>query len=149
MTGQAPTNPNTQSPLTILLIDDDPDYRNMVRDALSIGQIPCRLIEADSGDRALQLLLGDGARGGEILPDVIYLDIGMPGMSGHDVLEILKGHRRLRHIPVVMLSGYEGSEHRERAINNGAAGFIAKGGGPRDLARSIARTLQASGGVQI
>ena len=149
MTRQAPTNPNTQSSLTILLIDDDRDCRNMVRDALSIAQIPCRLIEADSGDRALQLLLGDATRGGASLPDVIYLDIDMPGMSGYDVLETLKGHRRLRHIPVVMLSGYKGSEHRERAIDNGAAGFIAKGGSPRDLAQSIARTLQASVGVQI
>ena len=81
---------------TVLVIDDDPDARLLLKNLVT--GLGARTIEAASGEEGLRL-----AR--EELPDVIALDLRMPGMSGWEVMRRLSADQSLRNIPVIIVSG--------------------------------------------
>jgi CheY-like chemotaxis protein len=86
--------------IRVLVVDDDQDIRALVRMILeSKGMV---VAEAATGEEALEEL-------GKTRPDLVLLDVMMPGMSGWDVLKRIKGDEKLRSIPVVMLSALEPS----------------------------------------
>lgn len=68
----------------VLLVDDDPDYMYLVREALSACQPPCRLTTLSSGTHLFDWLETNGR------PTVIFLDINMPVSNGFDILTVLK-----------------------------------------------------------
>ena len=113
--------------LNVLLVDDDPDQRWLTRDAVDLIDRPCRIHEASSAEEALAMLTGAEGRCERLKPDVIYLDIDMPGMDGLSLLSRIKSDPRLRDIMVVMVTGNrEITEHQQKLILNDADGFIPK-----------------------
>lgn len=76
------------------------------------------------------LLAGDGSAGihlaTESLPDLILLDIQLPGMDGYQVAKILKGIPELASIPIVAVTSYAMAGDRERAFARGCSGYIEK-----------------------
>src|SRR5436190_12971698 len=87
---------------TILLVDDDRDFRGTLADVLSDEGY--RVIEAPSGQAAIEAL-DDLARSRKPGPDVLVLDLMMPGMSGIEVLQRLQKMPRWARLPVVVLTG--------------------------------------------
>jgi CheY-like chemotaxis protein len=87
---------------TVLIVDDDPGIRSVVRMILESRGM--RVEEAASGEEAL-----DKLKEGGVKPELVLLDVMMPGMTGWEVLEELKSDPELRSIPVVMLSALEPS----------------------------------------
>jgi CheY-like chemotaxis protein len=85
----------------VLVIDDEQSVRSLV--ALSIEGPDCRVDAFASGPDALEALSGDH-------PDLILLDVGLPGMSGGEVLRRLRTDARTAAVPVVMLTGLEPPE---------------------------------------
>jgi CheY-like chemotaxis protein len=77
----------------------------------------------------------------ERLPDLILLDINMPGLSGFDVLKKLKDDRRLARIPVVMLTSSELSSDVAKAYELGASGYISKPSYMHDIRAILGNTL--------
>ena len=112
---------------TVLVIDDDDDARTITARVLR-GE-GCRVIEAGSGDTGLRL-----AR--EQRPDLIVLDLVMPGMDGWAVLSVLKDNEETRDIPVVLQSMLDA---RDEAISKGAADFLDKPVNRRRLAETLER----------
>jgi CheY-like chemotaxis protein len=98
----------------ILIVDDDPDYREFVAEALKGIGYPAR--EAENGKVALEMLE-------DRLPALVLLDLKMPVMSGWAVLEALKNMPRAQGIPVLVISAY-GFEWEAELVN--AAGYIGK-----------------------
>lgn len=88
--------------VNVLVVDDDEEIRTLVR--MIFESKGMMVEEAATGEEALEKL-----RKGEIKPDLILLDVMMPGLSGWEVLKELKGDEELRSIPVVMLSALEPS----------------------------------------
>jgi CheY-like chemotaxis protein len=84
---------------TILVVDDYSDIVISVKQVLEDPTGEFRVIGADSGEKCLQILEQDSLR-----PDLILLDIMMPGMSGWDVAARLKQDDRWRDVPIVFLS---------------------------------------------
>jgi CheY-like chemotaxis protein len=80
----------------------------------------------------------------EFAPDVILLDIMMPGMDGWQVLEKLKQNEITRHIPVVIFTAREYSNGKAMAVKNGATDFIAKPFEPQELAEILENQITAS-----
>src|SRR4029453_2085558 len=78
-----------------------------------------RTTSANDGAAALAAI-------GEDPPDVILLDIEMPGMDGIEVLERIKSDEKLRHLPVVMISGSDDAHSRVRCLEAGADDFLPK-----------------------
>ncbi len=108
----------------ILVADDDPSLRFLVTETLSEGSR--RLLQASDGLEALDLARRE-------LPDLILLDVAMPGMTGVEVCEALKADTRTRHIPVVMLTAKDKPQDRERGLAAGAEAYLTKPFSPLQL----------------
>ena len=102
---------------TILVVDDDSQSLRVLTDTLTGAGY--RVRPADSGELAL-------ASVGAIAPELILLDIRMPGMDGFEVCRRLKANQKSRGIPVVFLSAAGQVEDRVHALRLGAADFISK-----------------------
>jgi CheY-like chemotaxis protein len=103
--------------ITVLLIEDDPAFADMYRFRLELDGY--RVVEARSGPQALEL-----AASGR--PDLIFLDIKLPGLDGMAVLEALRAGDDTRHIPVVILSAYGEDDLRARGLELGALEYLIK-----------------------
>lgn len=82
----------------ILAVDDDPAQRSRLRDFFAREFPGFEVIEAARGDEARTLLA-------ERVPALAVLDLGLPGASGEEILEYMKSEERLRHVPVIVLTG--------------------------------------------
>ena len=102
---------------TIMVIDDDPININLIRDVMS-GEA-YRIVGAGSGEEGLALIK-------DTRPDLILLDVIMPGMSGYEVLEAIKKDRELRLIPIIMITALYGQEDRLKGLDMGVDDFISK-----------------------
>jgi signal transduction histidine kinase/DNA-binding response OmpR family regulator len=121
--------PASGAPGTILVIDDDDAAREMVERML--GQEGYAVITAASGEEGLRLAK-------ETRPDVVTLDVIMPGADGWAVLKALKASPELSSIPVVMLTVLE---HRNVAYTLGASDFLTKPVDRASLLEAVARQL--------
>lgn len=100
----------------VLAIDDDKLVHKIIEDALAES---CKLIRAKNGDEGLRLAL-------KYQPDIILLDVEMPGMNGFEVCEKLKKSSETSAIPVMFLSSRTDISERMRGYNSGAADYIVK-----------------------
>jgi DNA-binding response OmpR family regulator len=100
----------------ILVVDDEPDTLGLIELTLQTAGFSVRT--AANGDQALKILLDDTF-------DLLLLDIMMPGMTGFDLLEILK-NRQVDIPPVVFLTAKSRQEDREKGDSLGAAAFLTK-----------------------
>lgn len=112
----------------VLVVDDEPDVLLLCR--LNLQQRGHDLLEASTGSVALEL-----AR--ERRPDVIVLDLMMPGMTGYEVLESLKGDEQTSDIPVLVLTAKSLRADRERSHILGASGFLTKPFLPSELCELV------------
>jgi CheY-like chemotaxis protein len=124
------------SPLRILLVDDDPDHVLLIRRALrDLGNE--RDVDAvTDGGAALRRLRDDPH-----WPDLILLDINMPGLSGFDVLTEIRRDERLMRTPVIMLTSSDAQADVARAYELGASGYIAKPSHYQDLRAVLGNTM--------
>ena len=111
-------------PFRLLLIDDDLADLELTARALAAQREPYELLTAASGEAALALLAQ--TRQDQARPDLILLDLNMPGMHGLDVLSRLKEGARTRTIPVVILTTSDDHGDIERAYHGHANGFVVK-----------------------
>jgi len=127
-------------PITILLVDDDPDCRMLVRDAISDSKVSNTVFEVPNGAEALEFLNRRGKYQDAPRPGLIYLDIEMPAMDGQETLRQIKRNPDLRDIPVVMMTGVSDETQMKEAAANGANSYTIK---PANAAQFI-RTVLAS-----
>lgn len=111
------TEAGVPMPHTVLIVDDDADIVDLTRLVLEGGGY--RVLQARSGDEAL-------LRVEESLPDLILLDINMPGMDGWQVLRVLKRDDRTQAIPVAMFSIKMQVRDKTMGMQQGACDFINK-----------------------
>ena len=120
----------------VLVVDDEPDVLLLCR--LNLQQRGHELLEASGGGLALEL-----AR--ERHPDVIVLDLMMPGITGYDVLEALQGDDATSGIPVLVLTAKSLRADRERSHGMGAAAFLTKPFLPNELCEMVDSLLAVDG----
>ncbi|THF84406.1 response regulator [Deinococcus sp. KSM4-11] len=109
-------------PLRVLLVDDAPTDRELTREAFTGHKRAVIIDTCANGERALSFLHAPDTT----LPDVILLDLNMPGLTGFDVLAQLKDHPRLRAIPVVILSSSSDTGDIDRAYSLHASSYLIK-----------------------
>jgi CheY-like chemotaxis protein len=88
---------------TVLIADDDPDEVRLVELMLTAMPRPYRILRAYDGQAALRVM-------DETLPDIVLLDLLMPGLAGYEVLRCMRTNSRLRSIPVVVVSALDRSD---------------------------------------
>ncbi|MGY4003979.1 HD-GYP domain-containing protein [Aeromonas sanarellii] len=118
---------NSHQPATILVVDDTPDNLMLMAELLKDKY---RVKLANNGEKALRILAGDP------LPDLILLDIMMPGLSGLQVAEQLQQDARTRHIPIIFLTSMAAVESELQGLALGAVDYITK---PISPSRVLAR----------
>jgi DNA-binding response OmpR family regulator len=121
-------------PRTVLVCDDKEALRALVRAALESSG--CEIVEACDGNEALEL-----AR--SLDPDLIVLDLMMPGLSGLQVLDALRSEQRFANTPVIVLSARAQVADREAVAGAGATGFMAKPFSLRELCAEVTNQLGA------
>lgn len=122
------TTMETNAPIRVFLVDD----QSMIRAGFKsmLAKDPRFQVAGDSGDpRAAIPAIG------QLLPDVILLDISMPGLSGIDAIaQIRKVHPKAR---IVMLTHHEGETFVEQALQAGADGYLSKDSDPAELVLAL------------
>jgi len=118
-------------PPCVLLIDDDDALRLLC--SVNLRALGIEVIEAENGERGLELVRRKR-------PDLVLLDVSMPGLDGFEVGEIVRRHRKTRHIPLMFLSGEDENDARAREL--GAIACLAKPFDPIALSRLIASALE-------
>lgn len=129
----------------VVLAEDDDDHAMLIQMALErAAGLPVELRRARNGDEAIDLLT-------ERVPDLLLLDLKMPGRSGHEVLERVKNDDTLRRIPVAVLTSSDRDEDVARSYGLGGNHFITKPESPQELEtrlRSLLKNLsELSGGI--
>jgi CheY-like chemotaxis protein len=132
----ASTRPPDDAPFRVLVVDDTAEHTRVVRSALTHAGHPVAFASADTAEAALETL-----QSGVVEPDLILLDINLPGLSGLDLLATVKADPALRRIPVVMLTASEQLADVERAYALGASGYLAKPTRPIELQGMVRHTL--------
>lgn len=101
----------------VLVVDDDPINTAILAEVL---RPHCRVLEARGGAEALRIATGAEA------PDMILLDINMPGMTGHEVCARLKSDPSTSGIPVIFVTSCDDDEDEQRGLELGAVDYLTK-----------------------
>jgi CheY-like chemotaxis protein len=124
---------NAQSPL-ILVVDDYQDAREMYAEYLQFSGY--RVAEARNGNEAVEQALA-------LKPDLILMDLSLPGMDGWEATRRLKADETTKHIPIVALTGHALAGASEGARKAGCDSFVTKPCLPDDLVVEVRRMLNA------
>ena len=120
---------------TVLVVDDEPDIREVIRFALEGSSF--RVLEAGHADDARKLQLSES-------PDLILLDWMLPGRSGLELAQQLKQNAKTRTLPIIMVSARGEEEDRVRGLETGADDYIAKPFSPREMVARVNAVLRRS-----
>jgi DNA-binding response OmpR family regulator len=118
----------------VLVVDDQPEYARLI--SLSLAREGFEVRTASGGEEAID-------RASELHPDVVLLDINMPGLDGFQVMAEL---RERWPVPVIMVTGNGTLEHRRSGLDRGADDYITKPFAPRELAARVRALLRRAGG---
>ena len=125
---------DTAKIVDILLVEDNPGDARLAVEALKDGKVRNRLFHVEDGIEAIDFLRRRGAHANAVRPDLILLDLNLPGKDGREVLAEIKQDEDLKRIPVVVLTVSRAEEDVLRTYNLHANCFITK---PIDFAQFI------------
>ena len=121
----------------ILIVDDSPTIRRMVKASLASLPASAEFVEAASGLEAIErLALG--------VVDLVVLDLNMPDMHGLEVLGFVRSHLKYRNVPVIVLTTRGDAASRQAALQGGASAYLTKPFVPGALAAEAAQLLSAA-----
>ena len=116
----------------VLIVEDNPLNLKLVRDVLLNAGFG--VIEARTGEEGV-------ARAQDSQPDVILMDLQLPGINGTQALRLIRNNPRGADVPVVALTAFAMAEDRDRALLDGFDGYLSKPISVRDLPRQVASFL--------
>jgi CheY-like chemotaxis protein len=122
---------------TVMYVDDEPDIREVVLMSLGLAD-NLEVHGCDSGEQALQMLP-------EIRPDLVLLDVMMPGMDGPSTLRRMRGDPALARIPVIFMTAKAMPQEVARFRELGAVAVIAKPFDPMQLAKQVLAVWEGIG----
>ncbi len=112
----------------ILVIEDQEDNRRIMNDTLSAAGF--EVIEAVTGDAGVAMAEAE-------IPDLILMDIQLPGLDGYEATRLIKAKPELRHIPIIAVTSYALSGDDVKAKEAGCDGYLAKPFRPRELLAKV------------
>jgi two-component system cell cycle response regulator DivK len=116
----------------ILVVEDQADNRRILRDLLS--SVGYEILEAVTGDEGITLATTQH-------PDLILMDIQLPGMDGYEATRRIKADPELHHIPIIAVTSYALSGDDAQAFAAGCDSYVAKPFSPRALLAKVREYL--------
>jgi CheY-like chemotaxis protein len=110
----------------VLLVEDSPGDRRLTAELLSETGLTITLCEVETGEAALAYLHQEGEYAGMPRPDLVLLDLGLPGMDGREVLARIRQDEALRSIPVVVQTASDDDRTLTELLALGAHDFVTK-----------------------
>ncbi len=120
---------------TIMIVEDEPANQKLFSDLLN--NLGYRILLAKNGLEAIDFTLKE-------IPDLILMDIGLPGISGLDATKIIKENHKTRQVPIIAVTAFAMKEDETRAIQAGCDSFITKPVNIKDLIKEIERWISKS-----
>ncbi len=120
-------------PSRVLVVEDDPDIAELV--ALHLGRAGFETDIVTSGTDVLPRLR-------ERLPDLLVLDLMLPGLSGEEICRLIRADQRLAPVPIVMLTARAEEENRVAGLDLGADDYVTKPFSPRELVARVRAVLR-------
>jgi two-component system, chemotaxis family, response regulator Rcp1 len=117
---------NLYKAVTIMLVEDDPGDQKLIKTSLNNQRITNTPVVASSAEEALEYLQKGKTDGSILMPDLILLDLNMPGIGGRELLRLIKSDKELETIPVVILTTSEADKDILESFRLQAAGYIKK-----------------------
>jgi two-component system alkaline phosphatase synthesis response regulator PhoP len=117
----------------ILVVEDEPDIRKLVN--YNLAQERFRVLEAEDGEQGLRMVQREK-------PDLIILDLMLPGLSGMELCKILRERHETEKLPVLMLTAKAGEADRIVGLEMGADDYLAKPFSPRELVARVRAVLR-------
>ena len=121
----------------ILVVEDEPDIRKLVH--YNLAQDHYKVVEAENGEQALKMIQRDK-------PNLVILDLMMPGMSGLEVCRTLRGQDATATLPILMLTAKAGEADRVLGLELGADDYLTKPFSPRELVARVRAILRRANG---
>jgi two-component system, chemotaxis family, response regulator Rcp1 len=134
-------NHSTVHPIEILLVEDSPADTELAQEVLRDAKVANVVHAVDNGDDAIAFVRRTGRFAHRPRPDLILLDLNLPGRDGREVLEEIKADPELRTIPVIVLTTSAEARDVERAYKSYVNAYITK---PLNLDAfaSVARSIE-------
>lgn len=124
---------STEPAPLVLIVDDYDDSREMCAEFLAFSGF--RVEEAKDGHEAI-------AKATSLLPDVILMDISLPGLDGWEATRRLKADVRTSAIRILALTGFALKDHEEQAKSSGCDGFVTKPCPPDQMVLAVKKQLE-------
>jgi len=124
----------------ILIIDDEPDMLEILKFRLEKNGY--KITTASSGEEGLK-------KAEKVNPDLILLDILLPGMSGLEVVKRMKKNRATKNIPIIMVTALISRDVKTEGLNNGAEYLISKPFDPAELLAEIKNVIEGKETIKI
>lgn len=124
---------------TILVVDDDPDILKLVK--ANIDREKYKIISTDDGESAEAIILSRR-------PDLVILDINIPGKNGLEVCRSLRGDKATQNLPIIILSGRKEQVDRNLGLEFGADDYVTKPFNPQELLLRVNNVLKRVYGSQ-
>lgn len=121
-------------PVKVLIVDDEPDVRALVRSSLSFAQMDLTPLEAADGEEALAMIYSER-------PDLVVLDLALPRRDGFSLLETV---RQKTDLPIIVLTARGLEEDKIKGLRLGADDYLTKPFSPRELVARIESVLRRS-----
>ena len=118
-----------KNPAHILIVDDNRMDIELILDAFEEGHLENRVNVAENGQQALDYLFGEREYADRLkypIPNLILLDLKMPGIDGHQVLHRIKEEKALKRIPVIILTSSKEEGDRALSYDCGANSYLVK-----------------------
>ena len=116
----------------VLVVDDHQDNRRILRDLFQSADF--EVVEATTGEEALAIATAH-------VPDVILMDIQLPGIDGYEATRRIKADDALRRIPLIVVTSYALSGDDAKALAAGADAYVAKPFSPRAVLAKVREYL--------
>lgn len=127
------------NPIDILLVEDNPGDVRLIQEAFKTTDRETTLHAITDGDDAMEFLTQQTTE--DSLPDLVLLDLNLPGKSGCEILRTIRDEPQLQHLPVIMLTSSRANEDVTRCYETGANAYLTK---PDDMAAfsSLVETVE-------
>jgi len=125
----------------LFVIEDNPADVRLVREGIDTIDTEFRVEVINSGQQAAERLTTIGTDSPEDHPDLILLDLNLPGRSGFDLLRTIRNETVFRNVPVVIVSSSENADDIDRAYEHAANAYVTKPADPDDYIGMIDATV--------